>query len=111
MAVDGPIRHSADPVSPDASLSPGFVGGSRALDALHQFITSKELLFHPSSPSQVTRPVRDESTMMEQTSNCTYSSLSSLKPYHEGSYGGGMKSNLRLPLLPRYKAPRLMEEE
>ena len=65
MAVDGPVRHSADPVSPDATLSPGFVGGSRALDALHQFITSKELLFHPSSPSQVTRPVCDEPRMAE----------------------------------------------
>lgn len=41
--------------------------------------------------------------------NSICSSPSSLKPYHEGSSGDGMKSNLQLPLLPRYRVLRLIE--
>lgn len=57
MSVDGPVRLSTEPGAKQSAPSPGFLGGSKALDTLARFITSKELLFHPSQNSMVTRSV------------------------------------------------------
>jgi hypothetical protein len=58
MSKDGPVRLTADPGSKNASSTPGYLAGSKALDSLAQFVTSKELLFHPSQNSAITRQVR-----------------------------------------------------
>lgn len=57
MSVDGPVKLSADAPSENGTTSPGFLGGSRALDSLAQFIVAKELLFHPSSAPPMSRSV------------------------------------------------------
>jgi hypothetical protein len=65
MSVDGPARVSIEPGAKQTAPSPGLLAGSRALESLARFITSKELLFHPSQSSVVTRSVRVHLYSME----------------------------------------------
>lgn len=57
MAVDGPARSTPDPGAKEGATKSGFLAGSKALDSLATFMMSKELLFHPSQSSSVTRSV------------------------------------------------------
>ncbi|CAG8748586.1 15792_t:CDS:2, partial [Acaulospora colombiana] len=52
---DGPMRLTPELGSKNTPSAPGYLAGSKALDSLAQFITSKELLFHPSQNSAITR--------------------------------------------------------
>ncbi|PVG02608.1 hypothetical protein CPB86DRAFT_822639 [Serendipita vermifera] len=55
MSKDGPVRLTPEPGSKTTPSAPGYLAGSKALDSLAQFVTSKELLFHPSQNSAITR--------------------------------------------------------
>lgn len=57
MTVDGDVQPSPEPGSKETGKLPGLVGGSKALDSLAQFIVSKEVSFHPSQSSSITRPL------------------------------------------------------
>lgn len=57
MSEDGPARTTPEPGAKGASTKSGFLGGSKALDSFATFMMSKELLFHPSQSSSVTRSV------------------------------------------------------
>lgn len=57
MSVDGPARLAIEPGAKLSTADTGFLAGSKALDSLARFITSKELMFHPSQNAAVTRTV------------------------------------------------------
>ncbi|KAG8862046.1 hypothetical protein FRC20_011394 [Serendipita sp. 405] len=55
ISVDGPIKESTEVGDKQSTNSPKYVAGSKALESLAQFITSKEVSFHPSQSSSITR--------------------------------------------------------
>jgi hypothetical protein len=57
MSEDGPARTTPEPGAKGGSTKHGFLAGSKALDSFATFMMSKELLFHPSQSSSVTRSV------------------------------------------------------